>query len=597
MLLAIVLTPSENPNRQSCLQIDLHRVSDGKSQPVNSRATKIHSSSASRGKFEDIDAEMLRFMLCISCCSAPPPRSANRRVSSSTQLKGGDSNKTSNQNLNEGALASNGEEAKLNGPVGSSEKGELLVNQIHPNNENYGTENSGDSQGKLTPPSSEQSGNSVVVAASDVKQLEASSTIRVKLQRDDAFDLGNMNSGEIERLQDLESGYRAARNGGGASDSSPSYIDIGPFTESASTTTSRMIEMVSAAVVDQSQQMTTADWSSKTGQRQLEQQRQQQLENEEFEDETDRAAHIYDEARDGLEPAQSSQASRRYEPLASASLDVPSTTKIGDYARIEYSPVEDLESVTTMSYSRFGSEKGGSRSQAGSSVSRRNSTKATTNEGSISRRSSQGGVESTSISIASQLSNEQFQQNLTNMLESVNSNYSTIGMIGLPLGPPIEGVETTKTSPETPGAALTSASQDSLSDIAFDELSPASSRPETSRSNASIGAALVGDSLERQNAMDDISDLAQSAPLASGEDDEQPQRTPNEMNSDEFKTSVERVGSPQSIATTTSGALTNPTPTPSEMSTGSGKKKRIKAKALFKKLRPGSKKKNKDEPN
>lgn len=68
------------------------------------------------------------------------------------------------------------------------------------------------------------------------------------------------------------------------------------------------------------------------------------------------------------------------------------------------------------------------------------------------------GLESTSLSIASQLSNEQLELSLTNALESVlAAPNQTYGTIGLPLGPPVDRYpsETTKTSPDTTGAALT----------------------------------------------------------------------------------------------------------------------------------------------
>lgn len=71
--------------------------------------------------------------------------------------------------------------------------------------------------------------------------------------------------------------------------------------------------------------------------------------------------------------------------------------------------------------------------------------------------SSGGNYESTSISIASQLSNE-FQQNLTDVLKSTNSPKPVFGL-ARDSGNDQTG---TRTSPSTVGAALTSVSQDSL---------------------------------------------------------------------------------------------------------------------------------------
>jgi len=353
--------------------------------------------------------------------------------------------------------------------------------------------------------------------------------------------------------------------------------------------------------------------------------------------------------------------------------NIPSTTKIGDYARIEYSPLEDLESVTT--YSRGGSTKG-SRSYAGSTLSRQNSMgkgaqrqamrseepESDVGEGpgplgrsnKSSRRSSGqgglglseseagggGGYESTSISIASQLSNEQFQQNLTNLLEQSASPTTMFGTIGLPLGPPLRGGVSSsslgdgiqgeaalsetggKTTPETPGAALTSASHDSLSDASLSDIGDGAddkytnqkqttNKAATLQSIASSGGALVQsneDSMELNNG----GGFTSAAPLASSEDEPAPSASKrasiqtNETD-DQSKASTviadQRVGSPQSYATTTSGGLTNPTPTPSELSQGSqGKKKKLKAKAVLKRFKFGSKKgKSKgdsvDEPN
>lgn len=292
-----------------------------------------------------------------------------------------------------------------------------------------------------------------------------------------------------------------------------------------------------------------------------------------------------DEREDESNKVESSEVETQISP----SHNIPSTTKIGDYARIEYSPVEDLESLTTVSQSRYGSEKGtGQLSVAESSVDKQDSL-ADKNVGeNRSRRSSQG-IESSSISIASQLSNEQLQQNLTNMLESANSPIAMFGTIGLPLGPPLDNMmtETAKTSPETTGAALTSGSQDSLSDnsVASDQ----ASRLMTVQSRSS-GAALVNDSMERSYLEDSV-ELNSIRKSPSFLDDRK--STVTKINDNVV---TERVESSMSMNTTTSGGLTNPTPTPSEMSSNSSKKKRkLRAKSLLKKLRPGSKKKTKDQ--
>ena len=90
---------------------------------------------------------------------------------------------------------------------------------------------------------------------------------------------------------------------------------------------------------------------------------------------------------------------------------------------------------------------------------------------------------------------------------------------------------------------------------------------------------------------------AGGAPIASGEEDERPAGVARPASKASSMAAEQRVGSPQSYATTTSaGGLTNPTPTPSEMSQGSqGKKKKLKAKAVLKKFKFGSKKKSKED--
>lgn len=514
---------------------------------------------------------MLRALFCISCCSAPPSSRASkqRKVSS----PGGPAKQKLEQANNQT------EQDEKKSEVGN-EKDQLLANQISVNNENYGSKSgSQQAQGKIS--SHASSGNNPIATITtptsnsdqSTRQEEDSITAATSssllskqtfLQRQGAFDSSSSsppaNYDTQEERQRLYSQYDDQDV------SPPSSIDADQFTESA---TSGNV---------------TQPPRDESFEQQGQQQQQQQLATQQ------QVQQTRSPAMDSTTSGQSvEQTEAPNQTQTATARNVPSTTKIGDYARIEYSPVDDLESITTMSYSRFGSEKGG-RSQAGSTLSRQNSMKAKSTDGSEaarSRRSSQG-IESTSISIASQLSNEQLQQNLTNMLESANSPNPMYGTIGLPLGPPLEGTmtaETAKTSPETTGAALTSASQDSLSDTSLGDM-PAS-KPGTLRSNVSVGAALVNDS------MDDSADLSVSAPLATGEADVAGKSQPS--NAENVKP-TERVGSPVSMATTTSGGLTAPTPTPSELSTSSTKKKKLKAKALFKRFKGGSKsKKSKDE--
>lgn len=167
------------------------------------------------------------------------------------------------------------------------------------------------------------------------------------------------------------------------------------------------------------------------------------------------------------------------------------------------------------------------------------------------------------------------------MLESAISP-STFGTIGLPLGPPLETVatETAKTSPETTGAALTSASQDSLSDSSLASAPTSLAATVGSASKINTGAALVVNSIE-QSFDEDMVQLSRPPTV-----DYQQKPAPAKP------TKPERVGSPLSLETTTSGGLTNPTPTPSEMSGGSlGKKKsKLRAKSFLKKFKRSSKK-------
>ena len=507
----------------------------------------------------------------MTCCSVPPNnRSGKRKVSTTDkQQKNGDKNLALSDQDDKSKLEDANQTDKLT-TLGPSEKDQLLTNQVQVNNENYGTRKLADSQGKLNLAISDANNDDIPIAREFGEQLfqgddsVADSNLtqlkHITVKPNDNDDLSGRDDKELDGDLSLDSTLRIDRS------VSPTLsADLVSYIESKN-----VAEFVTPSTDDDKNPELAASSDKPT------------LIASNFTDDDYMNSDTVDQ-----------QQQSRYEPIASTSRNVPSKTKIGDYARIEYSPVEDLDSMTTMSHSRFGSEKGGSRSQTGS-LSRRNSLRATTNDGSISRRSSQGGIESTSLSNSSQLSNEQFQQNLTNMLESVNTNYPTFGTIGLPLGPPFDVgyAETAKTSPETTGAALTSASQDSLSDASFGEGSPKRSRPATTLSDRSTEAALVGDSMERSN----FEEIAKPAPLASGEDEllkEYPSVTSTLIDSNDARPN-DRVGSPLSIATTNSGGLTNPTPTPSEMSSGSGKKKRLKAKALFKRFKPGSKKK-KDE--
>lgn len=277
----------------------------------------------------------------------------------------------------------------------------------------------------------------------------------------------------------------------------------------------------------------------------------------------------------------------RVEPI-----NIPSTTKIGDYARLEYSPVEDLESAK----SEFGLEVEAETEGATQEVDKKpdnvddekseendkeivhaSSTvevQAESGDLSMSRRSSQG-IESTSISISSQLSNEQqLQHNLTNMLESAQStnfNAFTFETIGLPLGPSHDPMpsETAKTSPETTGAALTSASQDSLSNTSMG--SGSQNRPPILGAN--VGAALVQSDSFEPSYIDESAEV------------EAINQTNVTVGRQNVQTRLE-----------SSMSTTNPTPTPSELSGTSSqrKKRKLRAKNFFKKLKPGGSKKIKN---
>ena len=533
--------------------------------------------------FKLSDEIMLRILLCVTCCSVPPKeRVAVKRKTSAAVSANNSPKQEKNKNIesttNEQQLASSSERAGAN-------KDNLLANQIQTNNENY-KKGSIEQQGKTILP---LEGALAPLAKSQTVSTERDASIEsaaskletaAAIKRQNAID-ESIAQAEIDSYDDNVELVKARRQTmlknspiDGASVSPPSSIEIDQYTEGSSN-----IRLPGASFDDYEAQV-----AKRTN--------EQDNDAEEAAGTATAVAAADDDYSTGTREATTARDTFVSSVGSTSSArNVPSTTKIGDYARIEYSPVEDLDSVTTMSQSRGGSERG-TRSQPGSlaALSRQNSLKATTNDN-MSHRSSQG-IESTSISIASQLSNEQLQQNLTNMLESVNAPYPLFGTIGLPLGPPLEGTytETAKTSPETPGAALTSASQDSLSDTSIG--SSKLNRQATFRSDASSGAALVGDSVERSPLFDDSADLAAAqAPLASGEDEKENAQRASEQN----LPSSQRIGSPQSIVTTTSGGLTNPTPTPSELSTSSNKKKKLKAKSFLKRLKPSSKKKNKDE--
>lgn len=502
---------------------------------------------------------MLRILLCMTCCSAPkssrPARGKANVVENNAKLV---------------------EEANTDNLIATNEKNQLLSNQIQANIESYGSKD-GDVQGKILLSASSKLAN---VAASATATAEVDESDKLEVLDEGIENLTTVSTSarpqfsqrKVDESELVD--YTGAKelnfdddDDDNKSASPPSSIDIESFKENPSDNqppppSSPQSAYSANANADYEQPKTTTIGS------------QQVIDLAQIDDQLIESTPETSQAR--------------------LAINIPSTTKIGDYARIEYSPVEDLESLTTMSYSysRGGSEKGGkpmSVTESDKGLSRKSSpSRSVTTNGGLSRRSSQG-IESTSISIASQLSNEQLQQNLTNMIETANSPTQLFGTIGLPLGPPLDNLvtETAKTSPETTGAALTSASQDSLSDASLDS-APARSRPAATRAIVTSGGALVNDSIE-----DSIEMVpAQTSPIAVQQGSSSVGKSPIAS-----LATTERLESPTSMVTTTSGGLTNPTPTPSEMSaTSSTKKKRkLRAKALFNKLRPGSKKKAKDE--
>lgn len=501
---------------------------------------------------------MLRILLCMTCCSAPK---------SSRPARG-----KANIAENNAKLV---EEANTDNLIATNEKNQLLSNQIQANIESYGSKD-GDVQGKILLSASSKLAN---VAAAAIATPEVGDSAKLEVLDEGVENLITVSTSARPQFSQRKSNESELADYTGAKElnfddddddksaSPPSSIDIESFKENPSDDhppppSSPQSAYSADANADYEQPKTTTIGSQQ----------------------------VVDSTQINNQLVESTPETSQ----TRLATNIPSTTKIGDYARIEYSPVEDLESLTTMSYSysRGGSEKGGkpmSVTESDKGLSRKSSpSRSVTTNGGLSRRSSQG-IESTSISIASQLSNEQFQQNLTNMIETANSPTQLFGTIGLPLGPPLDNLvtETAKTTPETTGAALTSASQDSLSDASLDS-APASSRPVATRAVVTSGGALVNDSIE-----DSIEMVpAQTSPIAGQQGSSSVGRSPIAS-----LATTERLESPTSMVTTTSGGLTNPTPTPSEMSaTSSTKKKRkLRAKALFNKLRPGSKKKVKDE--
>lgn len=475
---------------------------------------------------------MFRILFCITCCNTPPKsRPATVRKKSVPSV--GDQQQ-------DDKLAGAGD--LKNAPLSLNEKDQLLNNQIRANFDTFGAGKGDQTQGRLlnnTPEQGETAQN-IHDEEFDERDVDQSERIAVETAASSA-------KSRQERSLEMSEYYSREMNFHGEQSASPlSSIDVDEYKEMPSDEEEAKVEV---------QERASAKALSKS----------------------------------------QSPANLAASKQPSAYKNIPSTTKIGDYARLEYSPVDDLESVTTISQSRPGSERGIAtrRSSGLESFSQSDQQRgpeadaaaaAADERRSLSQKSSHG-VESTSISITSQLSHEQLQQNLTNMLELANSP-STFGTIGLPLGPPLATTnsETAKTSPETTGAALTSASQDSLSGSSMTSAPTSLAVTVGSASQSNTGAALVGNSIEQS--FDE--DMVQSGQLpAAGLERKSLTSKPN---------TIERVESPLSMETTTSGGLTNPTPTPSEMSGGSqSKKKKFKAKSLLKKFKRSSKRTKSDD--
>lgn len=282
----------------------------------------------------------------------------------------------------------------------------------------------------------------------------------------------------------------------------------------------------------------------------------------------------------------------RQMPLESrAIVTVTSTSRIGDYARLEYSPVDDSESDGTNKL------KPGS-SNIRYDYSKHPSELAAVKTLGVPSGFSSPGIES-SISIASQLSNEYLEQNLTKALETAlqfsDTQYATIG---LPLGPPYfestgkNTPETGKTSPETMGAVLTSAdslSRGSQSDV--ERPKRTTDNENDSSTKSSIGAALVGVESPLSQSVGNERDLSSFKDKKKGLFNKIGlKKAPKSMeaSTSRMNDSLERPGSSASMKTTDRSDVGSPTP--SQMSKGSVKKVVSLAKGLFKK-----KKKNKDK--
>lgn len=261
----------------------------------------------------------------------------------------------------------------------------------------------------------------------------------------------------------------------------------------------------------------------------------------------------------------------RSQPLESrAVITITSTSRIGDYARLEYSPVDDTESDGTNR--NTGDEKSiGSKPNV-------NDLMADHRHEPISRLSSPG-IESRSISIASQLSKDYLDQNLTNTLDSVQILPGPIcDSIGLPLAPLYPDSEHGKTSPETTGAALTTGDESpSRSSPSYNEASQKISDKESS-GKSSVGAAVVGvESSGKHNESDapkkQSSGLFSVFPKRSKKSAKDTQLSSSNLNDarSSLSTSLERPGS--SISTQAGTSANNPSglgsPTPSNMSKSS----------------------------
>lgn len=467
---------------------------------------------------------MLRLLFCISCCNAPKSRPTTARRKSGPLVE---------KNQQEDG-APNNDLLTLN------EKNLLLNNQIKSNFDTFNNNNDEQTQGRLLTNTPEQGESNHNIHDEELER-DFDGVERMMIETKNQTALSTAQSLQRTNVE-MNDYYSRELNFHGEQSASP----------------------LSSSDLDEYKEVPSED------------------------EQVQQSSSANDAVRTGSQSATNTSASKP----PSVYKNVLSQTKIGDYARLEYSPVEDLESVTTISQGQANSEKGTAtrRSSAIESASQADHQKdsetaaelaAADEQRSLSRMSSHG-IESTSISIASQLSHEQLQQNLTNMLESANSP-STFGTIGLPLGPPLDGMatETAKTSPETTGAALTSASQDSLSDGSL--TSAPTSLAVTVGSASNTGAALVVNSVE-QSYDEDVAQVNQVQQVGS-------RQKPAKV------ASGERVESPLSIETTTSGGLTNPTPTPSEMSGGSlsKKKSRLRPKSFLKKFRRSGKKSKSEE--